>query len=856
MRFRWVEALRGPNLWSRVPALEALVELGEFDRPLGESEHGGRESLASRFPRTFAEVGAESDPARLLALLALELQNRAGVAGGFAASLATPEAGVRRIVLTFEEEALGRACLETARQVCVALLQGRPFVLDDEFQRLDALAQDVRLGPSTAAIVQAAQARDIPTRRLNAGSLVQLGHGARQRRIWTAETDATPAIAESIAQDKELTRSLLQAVGVPVPEGRPVADAEDAWAAALEIDQPVVVKPQFGNHGRGVTTDLTSRSQVIAAYEAARAEGEAVIVERYARGEDHRLLVIGGKLVAAARREPAHVVGDGAHTIEQLVAEVNRDPRRSEGHATVMTRITLDDAIARTVLAEQGFTPEAIPPAGRKVLIRRNANLSTGGTAADVTDSVHPEVAAQAVEAARVVGLDIAGVDLVAEDISRPLAEQGGIVVEVNAGPGLRMHLAPSSGQGRPVGEAIIEMLFPEGRNGRIPIVAVTGVNGKTTTTRLIAHVLARTGLTVGSICTDGTYIGPRRIQRGDHSGPRSARALLLNPAVELAVLETARGGIVREGLGFDRCDVVVVTNIGEGDHLGQFATATLDDLTRIKRVALEAVASNGTAVLNADDRRVADMAAHTSARIIWFALECDNPIIRAHRDHGGAAFFVSPDGAIIMAEGDRETVVLPLARVPSTLDGRAGFQVANALAAAAAAHALGVALPMIREGLETFNGSPDQCPGRMNVFEARGATIVVDYAHNPTALTALIQAIAGFPHRRKVLVYTPSHRRDEDVVRQGEAIAEGRFDQVILYEKADSDASDPPMSALLRQGLAAAGPLPDVLVASGERAAITWALDALQAGDLLVIGPSNIEADIALIQEWIAERR
>ena len=388
------------------------------------------------------------------------------------------------------------------------------------------------------------------------------------RRICAAETDRTSAIAESIASDKDLTRKLLKSAGVPVPEGRPVTDVEDAWRAAQELGGPVVVKPLDGNHGRGVATNLTTKEQVTAAYEVAINESSRVIVERYITGDDYRLLVVGNQLVAAAWREPANVIGDGHSTIRELVDEVNRDPRRSDGHGSVLSFIKID-ATSLAVLAEQGYAPDSVPPAGVKVLIRRNANLSTGGTATDVTEMVHPEIARRAVDAVRMVGLDIAGLDVVAKDISRPLREQGGAVIEINAGPGLRMHLAPSKGTPRPVGRAIVDMMFPESQSSRIPIVAVTGVNGKTTTTRLLAHIVASTGKKVGMACTDGVYFAGERIDDGDCSGPQSARSILMNPQVECAVLETARGGILREGLGFDRCDIAVVTNIGEGDHLG-----------------------------------------------------------------------------------------------------------------------------------------------------------------------------------------------------------------------------------------------------------------------------------------------
>src|SRR5262245_12917317 len=519
MEFRQVWVLRGPNRWARVPVFEVECDLTGLP-------------------------GAET--AHTLQHAALRLQTLAGSPVSFGLTRETSRPGLFRVVVEYEEEPLGRACLDVARELCLAALHDRPFDAAGKLRELHELAHDVRLGPSTAAIVRAAKHRGIPTRRLNEGSLVQLGQGVRARRICTAETDSTGAIAEAIAQDKELTRALLRAVGVPVPEGRPVSSAEDAWEAAQELGLPVVVKPQFGNHGRGVATNLTTKEQVEKAYQAALEEDTHILVETYAPGADHRLLVIGDRLVAAALREPAQVIGDGRSTINELIAVVNRDPRRSDGHATVLSFIKLDP-VSLSVLAEQGYTPDSVPPQGQRVLIRRNGNLSTGGTATDVTDQVHPEVAARAVEAARAIGLDIAGVDVVALDISRPLEEQKAAVVEVNAGPGLRMHLEPSAGKPRPVGEAIVSMLFPPGHTGRIPIVAVTGVNGKTTTTRLIAHLLRAAGRYVGMTCTDGTYLNDRRIEARDCSGPRSARAVMLNPRVEAVVLETARGGILRE---------------------------------------------------------------------------------------------------------------------------------------------------------------------------------------------------------------------------------------------------------------------------------------------------------------------
>ncbi|HEY7153261.1 MAG TPA: cyanophycin synthetase [Gemmataceae bacterium] len=846
MEFQRIWVLRGANIWTRCPVLEVELDLATLAAATDERLAACTSRLRALLP-SLADRPAGADLAAILRDLTLELQRLAGSPVQFGLVRSAGRNGFFRVVIEYEEEELGRACLETARQFIQAALAERSLDVAAELSRLRDLANDVRLGPSTGAIVRAALRRGIPVRRLNSGSLVQLGHGSLQRRICTAETDATSAIAETIAQDKQLTRTLLRAVGVPVPDGRPVADADDAWAAAEEIGVPVVVKPQYGNHGRGVATDLRTREQVAHAYAAAREEGSSILVESFIPGVDHRLLVIGGRLVAAALREPAHVIGDGRSTIAQLVAEVNRDPRRSDGHATVLSFIRLD-AVGLAVLAEQGCTPDSVPPPGQCVLIRRNGNLSTGGTATDVTDRVHPDTAARAVDAARAVGLDIAGVDIVAVDISRSLEEQRGAVVEVNAGPGLRMHLEPSAGQPRPVGEAIVSMLFAEGQTGRIPLVAVTGVNGKTTTTRLIAHLLHRPDFLVGFSCTDGLYIGDRRIDRRDCSGPRSARNLLLNPRLDAAIVETARGGILREGLGFDRCHVAVVTNIGEGDHLNLRGVETLEDLARVKRKPIESVAPDGAAVLNAADPLVADMAGHCPGRVIFFARDDNHPILSAHRARGERAVFVR-DNAIILAEGEREEVLTPLERVPLTHSGRAAFQVENALAACAAVWSLKLPLDVIRAGLATFRGDAEQVPGRFNILRADEATVLVDYAHNPSALAALVEALDAFPHRRRVLVFTPSNRRDGDVLAMGRIIGDG-FNRVFLYlDEGNSDRADGELSALLRRGIAAGNRNPETTAMRGELATIEAALADLRPGDLLVLGVESIENALAFVR-------
>lgn len=711
LEIRRIWALLGPNIWAHFPVLELELDLGGLRDRSSEEIPGFNQRLKAWLPSLiehrcsvgerggfFQRLERGTYMAHILEHVTLELQTLAGTPVGFGRARETDTEGVYRVAIELEEESLARACVETARALLLAAIADQPFDPDQELERLRGLAQEVRLGPSTAAIARAARARGIPVRRLSDGNLLQLGWGARQRRVWTAETDRTGAIAEAIAQDKELTRALLREVGVPVPEGRPVADTAEAWAFAQGLGAPVVIKPQFGNHGRGVTANLKTRDQVEQAFRDAREEGSQILCERYVPGADHRLLVVGGRLVAAALREPPQVVGDGRSTVRELVAEANREPRRSDGHATMLSLIKLD-GIALALLREQGLDADSVVPAGARVPLRRNANLSTGGTATDVTARVHREVAEAAVDAARVVGLDVAGVDILAEDIGRPLEAQGGAVVEVNAGPGLRMHLEPSKGEPQPVGEAIVDLLFPPGEDGRIPVVAVTGVTGKTTTARLLAQILGIHGAPVALAASDGLYLGERRLDPRDCTGPAGARAALLNPSAEAAVLETGSLGILREGLGFDRCRVGVVTGIGEGEHLGQHGLMTLADLVRVKRCVVEAVPAHGAAVLNAEDPLVAEMAPCCAGCVYWFTQDPEHPIVREHRAQGGRAVFVK-DGNIVLAPGDAEEVLVALAEVPLPQPGRADDPVANALAAATAAWALEIPLDQIRAGL------------------------------------------------------------------------------------------------------------------------------------------------------------
>ncbi len=820
MRFRKVAILRGPNIWANSPVIEAWVELGPLKDTASNAVPGFNDRLKSWLPTMiehecseghrggfFVRLDEGTYPAHILEHVTLELQNLAGTPVGYGRARVTSEEGVYRVVFKYQEEAVGVACLEAARELILAALEDRPFDVPAEVQRLRDLVRDEHPGPSTGALIAAAKGRNIPCRRLGSGCLIQLGHGALQRRISATETDRTGAIASSIARDKELSRQLLGAVGVPVPDGRPVVGADDAWAAAEELGLPVVIKPRGSDHVLKVALGLETRDEVVAAYEAAAVGQDGVLVERQVPGESFRLLVVGDRVVGASRREPTHVLGDGRPSVAKSAAGTNGPARRGDNSTTPLRR-------------------------------------------------VHLEVAARAVEAVRVVGLEVAGVDVITVDIGRPLEETGGVILGVDPSPDLRMHLEPGEGPSRPVAEAILDTLFPPGEDGRIPIVAVTGVNGKTTTTRLVAHVVRGTGMMVGMTCTDGIYIGDRRLEVGDCSGPRSARAILLNPKVEAAVLECARGGILREGLGFDRCKVAVVMNIGEGDHLGLAELHTAEDLIKVKRVPVDVVLPDGYAVLKADDPLVAGMAEFCKGKVIFFARDPSDPVVSAHRRAGGRAAFVR-DGAMVLAEGPREEILARLADVPLTFGGRVAFQVENALAAAAACWGLGLPHETIRAGLASFDSDPDRTPGRFNVLTADGATIILDFGHNPSAMQMLVESLSAFPGGRRTLVLSAAgDRSDSVIVRQARILADA-FDEVILYDEASlkRGRDEGEINDLLRRGLADGSRVSEVQEVHGELAAIAKALDHVQPGDLLLILLDDVEVSLPFVREHLARK-
>lgn len=849
-----IRALRGPNLWSHHTAIQAIVACEVNENSIA-SIPGFEARLRERFPElSLLQPIGHNDAipmAHALELSALGLQAQAGCPVTFSCTTATVDSQVYQVVVEYSEEAVGRLALELAQSLCMSALNDTPFDLSDALHQLRELDEDVRLGPSTGCIVDAAVARGIPFSRMTEGSMVRFGWGSKQRRIQAAEIDATSAISEAIAQNKQLTKRLLAAAGVPVPAGRAVKDAEDAWLAACEIGVPVVVKPLDGNQGKGVTVNITTKEQLVKAYAVAAEFRDNILVERYMPGNDFRLLVVGDRLVAAARRDPPKVAGDGVHTIAQLVDQINQDPRRGAGHSTSLTKIRFDD-IAHGCLAAQGFTADSIPAKGQRVNLRNNANLSTGGSATDVTDDVHPDVAARAVDAAHMIGLDICGVDVVSDSILRPLEEQGGGVVEVNAAPGLRMHLAPSFGKGRPVGEAIISMLFKPGQTGRIPVIAVTGTNGKTTTVRLISHIMAVNGLCVGMTNTDGVYVNGHCIDTGDCSGPKSARSVLLHPDVDVAVLETARGGILREGLAFDRCDVAVVTNVGSGDHLGLNYITTVDELAVLKRVIVQNVSAQGVAVLNAADPNVALMAKKTKGMVTFFAADRHHPVMATHKAQGHAVVYVE-DGQIVASKGSF-THHIALSNMPLTLGGAIGFQVENVMASVAAAWALRVEWSTIEAALASFSNDNDNAAGRFNLFRYRGATVIADYGHNPDAMMALVQAVDALPAtRRSVVISGAGDRRDEDIRQQTEILGNA-FDDVVLFEdQCQRGRSDGEVIALLRQGLVGAKRTSRTVEIYGEFLAIDTAMDQLQSGELCLILVDQVEEAMAHIAAKVA---
>ncbi len=829
--------LRGPNIWHERPVIVLTVDLGVLEQFPTNTLPGFTESLLDLLPGLTDHVCSRGKRGGFVERMqegtwlghvaehvALQLEQEVGhdVSRGKTRGV-KGRPGVYYVIYAYADESVGLAAGELAVRLVNHLVQPEPS-FDFEAERRHFIVQGERtaFGPSTQAIIDEAESRGIPWLRLNRASLVQLGQGVHQQRIRATMTSRTPTVAVDIASNKELTLQLLAAAGLPVPRSTAVGSAESAVTQAERIGYPVVLKPLDGNHGRGVKLDLMDADAVRVAFREAHRESRSgqVIVETHLKGNDYRCLVVGGKLVAIAERVPAHVVGDGAHSVGELVEMTNADPRRGIGHEKVLTRITVD-AAAVDLVREQGFEMDAVPPAGVRVLLAQTGNLSTGGISIDRTLEADPENVEVAEEAARVVGLDIAGIDFICPDITRPVREVGGGICEVNAAPGFRMHTHPTIGDPQYVAKPVMDMMFPPGSPSRIPIIAVTGTNGKTTTSRMIAHIAKGMGHKVGMTSTDGIVIDERLMIRADASGPRSARMVLQNPRVDFAVLEVARGGILREGLGYDLNDVAVVLNVAP-DHLGMGGIDTLQELAAVKSVIVEAVPRNGFAVLNADDPLVRHMQRKNAGRTIWFTLAQpgteERDLVERHCRRGGRAVVLDSSDLgdkIVLRDGPRSMQVGWTHLLPSTFGGRALMNVQNAMAAAGAAAAIGASLHDIRQGLRTFSTSFYQAPGRLNEVNVEGRTVIIDYCHNAAGMRMLGDFVdrtaqagensSGERVQRVGVIASAGDRRDEDLTELGR-VAAHYFDRIIVREDANRRGRAPGATAEVTKGGVLAG--------------------------------------------------
>lgn len=849
---------RGPNIWARMPVIQMIVDIGELeDRPTNKIP-GLYERLTEFIPSLYDHGCSLGRPGgflqrmregtwmgHVLEHVALEFQNLSGAEVTRGKTRSTGERGVYSVVFEHMQEDVGMA----AGMLAVRLLNHLIYGTEPEFnfqteleEHVIKLAERLAYGPSTGAIVSEAERRNIPVLRLDPKrSLVQLGHGVHQKRVWATVTSRTSNISVDVAANKELTNRLLQEVGIPVPRGQVVRSAEDAVRAANRIGYPVVIKPLDGNHGRGVCINLTHDEEIREFYPVAEEESRAGIVqvESYITGRDYRILVVNGQVVAVAERVPAHVIGDGMHTVRELIDLTNLDPRRGVGHEKILTRISIDNQTMET-LERQEIGLDDVPVLDRMVMLKQTGNMSTGGTSIDRTDDIHPDNVEIARQAAMVVGLDIAGIDFIAADISESVRQSGGAIVEVNAGPGFRMHTNPTEGHPRHVGRAVVDMLFPPGATSRIPIVAVTGTNGKTTTVRMISHIMKTAGRRVGMTTTDGIYIDGTQILAGDMSGPTSAQMVLKNPTIDYAVLETARGGILRSGLGFDRCDIAVVTNIA-ADHLGLGGVESLEDLARVKAVVPQAVFRDGKSVLNADNEWTVDMARTARGELIFFSMSDDSPALREHLRQRGRAVVLRPTRhgeMITIIEHRRETSLILASEIPATYGGRLRVNIANAMAAAAAAVADDVQLEHIRQALRSFNSSYFQTPGRFNFLDVDGRRVVMDYCHNVAGLESMADFVQrlGAPHAIGMITM-PGDRLDSDIRAFGELAAK-TFDRLIIREDVNRRGrANGEIAEMLRETALAAGmTADDILIVLDEIEAVNTAIECAARDDLVVL--------------------
>jgi cyanophycin synthetase len=868
MRILQTQTLRGPNYWSirRNKLIVMQLALEELTETMSNEIPGFYEGVIQVLPSLiehhcsrghrggFLERIKEGTlMGHIVEHIALELQELAGMPVGFGRTRETSTPGVFNVAFEYVEEQAGRYAGRAAVRLCQSIVETGTYSsaeLEKDLRDLQELHASTALGPSTETIIKEAEARKIPWMWLSARAMLQLGYGARQKRIQATLSNNTSILAVELACDKEGTKNILGNAGVPVPRGTVIEYLDELEQAIADVGgYPIVIKPLDGNHGRGITININGVEEAELAYDLASnaSKTRSVIVEQYYQGNDHRVLVIDGKVVAVAERVPAHVRGNGQDTIRQLIELTNQDPRRGDGHDNVLTKIVVDQT-SLTVLQKQGYDLDSILPFQEVAYLRATANLSTGGVAIDRTDEIHPRNIWLAQRVAKIIGLDIAGIDIVTSDISKPLNETKGVVVEVNAAPGFRMHAAPSYGLPRNVGASVLEMLFPEQSSSRIPLVAITGTNGKTTTTRLTAHIYRQTNKVVGFTATDGIYIQEYLVEQGDNTGPYSAGAILKDPTVEVAVLETARGGILRSGLAFDSCDIGVVLNVA-ADHLGLGGIDTIEQMARVKAVVAETVKADGYAILNAEDPLVAAMAEKVNCNVAYFSLNPDHPIIIDHSRRNGLAA-VYEDGYLSILEGRWTLRIEKAINIPMTMGGKAPFMIANALASCLASFAQGVDIELIREGVRTFQMSAEQTPGRMNLFEIEDYQVLIDYAHNPHGFKAVGDFVRNWQGNKIGVVGGPGDRRDEDLILLGNISAQ-IFDHIIIKEDKDSRGRQlGEVAELIQKGVYQISPDKTHEIILDEIEATNTALNQAQKDSLVVIFPEKVDLAIDLVKQ------
>ena len=868
MKILKTQTLRGPNYWSirRHKLVIMRLDLEELREKPSNEIPGFYEGLLEVLPTLeehYCSIGRRGGflqrvrkgtmMGHIVEHVALELQELAGMPVGFGRTRETSTPGVYNVVFEYVQEEAGRYAGRAAVRLCNSIVTNGTYAsqeLAQDLADLKDLCVNAALGPSTETIVKEAEARRIPWMVLSARAMLQLGYGCHQKRIQATLSERSGILGVELACDKEGTKTILSEAGIPVPLGSVIQYLDELADAVEDVGgYPIVIKPLDGNHGRGITININSREEAEVAYDLASAasKSRSVIVERFYRGSDHRVLVVNGKVVAVAERIPAHVIGDGKSTIAELIEIVNRDPNRGEGHDNVLTKITIDRT-ASSVLQKQGYDMNTVLTRGKIAYLRATANLSTGGIAVDRTEEIHPENIWLAQRVAKMIGLDIAGIDIVTPDITKPLREVDGVIVEVNAAPGFRMHVAPSRGLPRNVAAPVLDMLFPPGTPTRIPIIAITGTNGKTTTTRLTSHIWRQTGAVVGYTTTDGIYINEYLVHQGDNTGPVSAKVILRDPTVEVAVLETARGGILRSGLSFESCDVAVVLNVA-ADHLGIGDINTVEQMAKVKSVVAETASPDGYAVLNADDPLVAAMAKRVKSKVAYFSLDPENPIICDHIRRGGLAA-VYENSYLSLIEGDWTVRIDEAANIPVTMGGMASFMIANALAASLAAFAAGVDIEAIRAGVRTFQPSENQTPGRMNLFNLGSYHALVDYAHNPDGYKAVGGFVGNWQGKRIGVVGGPGDRRDRDLIMLGEISAQ-IFDLIIVKEDDDTRGRDRGEAAdLIVKGIQQENTQAGYEMILDEREAIEAGLDRASPGGLVVVFPESISRAIELIKK------